>query len=982
MPARNVLPTADELERLSDQLRRDPGSAVFVQLGEAFLALSRPRDAVDVGARGLRANPDNVEGRMMVSRAFAMLHKWKEAQAELLKVVKVDRRNSDGFRLLGEVLMRRADYDRALPVLQHAQNLSPADAAVLNMLKRAREGRPLDPPVPVPAPLQPAPGRGRAARPSRPPPPPPRSSGNVLDDEPTRVADSLGEAGLRDDATETDVRSAPETLDDPGPGALARMELDRVAVRGDGPQAPRERGVRRSDNRGNEGAAARVQHHAPPPPENPLAPLGAEAAIRDRLPLAPGDQTGQVMPAPSRRSRPRASEPPPPHQRPKVRPRVIEAGVKQDSGKAREALQTSAAVGEEYLNNLLTSGMLDVPNVRVPPANYSVAPDKVWGRSSRRTFIALFVLLFLGIGGATGYYIWNEKKIAKAVQGHIEKAQAAIPFGTHKGLRGALEETLAALDLDQGHSYATAVFAQVAGIDRLLYGEPATDAVERAISAASKQIGDQGEGALELAIGKIANELAVIDRVSDADEAARKIDEINALLASWSERAPDDLYLVWLKGVAAQKSGDRTAAAAAFERAESGGSGPLAARIARADMLLDDGEFDTAFALYDDVLDRAADHPWAFIGRSLARSERRIEAVEAVDDVNVGLSDAAGPRIAAWKALATASNHLQLEDYEAFAKALDVANGVDEPRFLVRVALAHLDLGHVRRALEIRGSIKWATTKPQTHPLVATLDAELFLANGLPKDAANTVEGVKGLGAHRARGRALFEMGQYEHALAELDAATTVAPQDAESIRWREAARYVAVKRERDLAETELNKIGLAAKAKDVRTIHGLALLAAGKTTEARQRLEQSVEELSTEYPNPLAYRAHTALAQLDLQADKVRGAEQHLELALEQNEAYLPARGLMAQVLVKLGNYDAALDHIADVVGAEAATAADELALAEALSLGSTKDVAAARKALERAANKGASSDEIERVAKLVDPEGAAPEPKKKRRR
>ncbi len=660
--------------------------------------------------------------------------------------------------------------------------------------------------------------------------------------------------------------------------------------------------------------------------------------------------------------------------------------MKQDAGKAREALQISAAVGENYLNNLLNSGLLDVPNVRVPPANYSVTPDKLWGRSSKRTFIVLFVLLFLGIGGTTGYYIWNQRKIAEAVKGHIDRAQSAISDGTYTGLRGALEQTLAALKLDQEHSYATAVFAEVAGIDRLLYGEPTTDVVELAISAATKQIGEEGRGALELAIGKIANELAVIDKVADADEAARKIEEINAVLATWAERAPDELHIVWLQGVAAQKAGDRDAARAAFERADAGGSGPLAARIARADMLMDEGEFDTAFALYDDVLDRAKDHPWGFIGRSLARSERRIEAVEAVDDVNVGLSDAAGPRVRAWKAVATASTHLQLEDYEAFAKSLESANGVDEPRFLARVALGYLDLGRVEQALRIRQTIKWATTRPQTHPLVATLDAELFLATGLPEVASSTVEGVKGLAARRARGRALFEMGQYEHALAELDAATTVAPEDTESIVWREAARFVVVKRERAAADTELNKLGRAAKAKDVRTIHGLALLAAGRTKSARQRLEQSVAELSDEYPNPLAYRARAALAELDLQTDHVRGAKQHLELALAQNASYLPARGLMAQVLVKLGDYDAALEHLNAVVSAQTSTAADELAYAEALALGNTKDVVAARKALERAGNKGASSEEVQRVAAVIDPEGAAPAPapkkKKKRRR
>src|SRR5450432_2681003 len=146
-------PTEEEIEELIGLTRRDPGSPAFVDLGDAYLALGRARDAVDVGIAGVAAAPDNLEGRVMVARAHATLHQWKEAQAELLKVVKIDRANKLGFSLLGEVLLRRSDYERAIPVLQHAQNLDPANPAVLVLLKRARAGQPLDPPAPIPSPL-------------------------------------------------------------------------------------------------------------------------------------------------------------------------------------------------------------------------------------------------------------------------------------------------------------------------------------------------------------------------------------------------------------------------------------------------------------------------------------------------------------------------------------------------------------------------------------------------------------------------------------------------------------------------------------------------------------------------------------------------------------------------------------------------------------------------------------------------------------
>src|SRR3954470_21856939 len=192
-------PTAQEIEELIDLVRRDPRSPAFIDLGEAYLALGRPRDAIQVGNLGLESSPDNLEGRVMLARAFASLHQWKEAQGELLRVVKVDRSNRQGFALLGEVLLRRADFERAVPVLQHAQNLDPTSPQILSMLRRARAGQGLDAPNPIPTPIAP---RGETdapveiqrsprsqmmgaqpapAAPRRPAPPAPQSFGGGLD---------------------------------------------------------------------------------------------------------------------------------------------------------------------------------------------------------------------------------------------------------------------------------------------------------------------------------------------------------------------------------------------------------------------------------------------------------------------------------------------------------------------------------------------------------------------------------------------------------------------------------------------------------------------------------------------------------------------------------------------------------------------------------------------------------------------------------
>src|SRR5580704_4299048 len=172
-------PTAQEIEELIDLVRRDPSSPAFIDLGEAYLALGRPKDAVAIGNVGIQAAPDSLEGSVMLARAYAQLHQWKEAQGELLRVVKVDRSSRQGFALLGEVLLRRQDFERAVPVLQHAQNLDPTSPQILAMLKRARANQALDPPPPLPTPVPP---RGETnyglqldAPPARSAPPPPKA---------------------------------------------------------------------------------------------------------------------------------------------------------------------------------------------------------------------------------------------------------------------------------------------------------------------------------------------------------------------------------------------------------------------------------------------------------------------------------------------------------------------------------------------------------------------------------------------------------------------------------------------------------------------------------------------------------------------------------------------------------------------------------------------------------------------------------------
>ncbi len=1008
MVATGLPPTAEELDELSEAFRRDPGRA-FVGLGDAMIALGRPRDAVEIGARGLRDNPANLDGRLMVARAFAALHQWKEAQAELLKVVKTDRNHGPAFRMLGEVLMRRADYERALPVLQHAQNLNPADASILGLLRRARAGQTLDPPPPIPTPLVLAGGRSSGGRRSRHP-----DSGPYQMEEPTRVAGeidtqdpSYGDGGWVDDDA-----------------ALGRVRLERVEHRREvARRAPVDGQVRRSDARGNEKADRRpVEHHMPPPTEDVFAPLGQDP-VRDRLAVsqqaaggfasgpygapggrgqghahghasmapggfadgypqppgpttmmsppgfAPGGFPPPAMPGghgPVPGMPPGGFPPGGPASTSGVRPRVVAAEKPRDAAQA--SLRQSAAVGEQYLNNLLMGGLLDIPRVRVPDVNYEISPGRRWGRSTARIFAYLFVTLFMAIAGAGAWYWYATLQQSEDVARHLETALPQIDDGEYEGLARADEETRAAVERDRENTFAVALLAQVTALEAFLYGEINTAEVQSAIELAGQEIDDPAEdGFRELAIARMAHTLAILPTLEQGGDA--RLAEARAGLEKWLEGHKDDLMGRWLLGHALWAAGDRKGARAAFEAADKGGQGPAVAAVSLADMMLDEGEFEKARVIYDRALKKSPRHSWAFIGRALTRSERSAEIQEAVADVNVGVPQKRGPRVEAWKQLAIASAYLTQQDFEGFTKALEKAVGVAEPRFLARLGLLRLHEGKLAEAAKTRAEIRWYADKPQPDPLVVSLDAELRLASGMAREAHAAVAKEGGLRSANLRGRALFDLGRWDEALAELDQALQIAPKDWALQIWAEAARLVvAGGDERGRIGEALDSLGRGSRSKSARVPQSVALIKIGRAPAARDKLELSLKDVSLEYPNALAYRAHVELARLDMAGGDQAKAAAHVEKALALNAGYLPAHDLACQLLLATA-IDKARSHCDEVVKADVASADAELAFARTRSPpASDEDRKAAADALRRARKKGASTDALQSLIADVD--------------
>ena len=884
-------PTAQEIEELIDLVRRDPGSPAFIDLSEAYLSLGRPRDAVQVCNVGLDASPDSLEGRVMLARAFASLHQWKEAQGELLRVVKVDRSNRQGFALLGEVLLRRSDYERAVPVLQHAQNLDPTSPHILSMLRRARAGQGLDPPPPVPTPI------------------PPRG--------------------------ETDN------------GA----QIQRGA-----PQKPPPRPIQ----------------PGPPPMVPTASPAMPTMAVS---PAAPAYNASYDMAssAPSLSRAPKQTAPPPMSVE-GIRPRVVSQQKQHNAAAA--SLRQSAAVGENYLNDLLTGGLLEVPGVRVADGDFDLRPDRRWGRSTRRAFIFLFVVLVLGIGGGGTWYWWSEKQKSEAITRLQKEAKVAIGNGTFDGLSDALGRLTKALEKDKDDALTRAYAVEVGGLAALLYGTP-TDEVDadfKYVTAANLQPGEPGSR--EMIIGKAALELSRLHKLEPRN-AVTTLAEVNKSLDEHLSKNPKDNWARWLKGRAMLAAGERKGARAVFETASEGDTGIVVAMIDRADLAVDDGKLAEGLELYKKADAKSKDHPLEVLGRSLGRAEASSEIDETIGELNDKfVLSKMPPRTTAYRWLARALANISIEDYpkaiEAIKKA--TAKPPGDPRFWARVAWVHYTLGDLEAAATARQKCVWYSKNPEEDPTVQLVDAGLLLASGLPQKALEFGTKIEGVRPRIIRAYALMDLGKPKEALGELDEVLKTAENNREAQILKQQARMLSTTgKERDEAAEALEKLARAANSKLGRHALGVAWLALGDVAKAKDPLNAAITEVSETSPNPLMYRTRTALAEIALAENQIAEAGKHLDEALKTNAGYFPTRAMQARVVLRNNEPDKAIAFLEPILKEAAAiTPIVKITYAEALVVkkGSTAKDKEQAKALilEVKASGGIPMGELARVAALID--------------
>ncbi|HEX8849984.1 MAG TPA: tetratricopeptide repeat protein [Gemmatimonadaceae bacterium] len=201
---------SDEIRRLSDELARDPGSLVFLPLGEALRRQGQVELALKVALRGLERHPHNADAHDLLARISVDRGELQRAFDEWDMVLRFAPRHAGARKGMGFVLFRQGKLDQAERYLAEALEADGEDQSTIAALAHVRRalGRPVSTmptaPQEQPSPFPPLPPRtsGEAAAPRRSGELPARRSGEIY---PPRRSGEVSVAG----------RAAPAPLPDP-----------------------------------------------------------------------------------------------------------------------------------------------------------------------------------------------------------------------------------------------------------------------------------------------------------------------------------------------------------------------------------------------------------------------------------------------------------------------------------------------------------------------------------------------------------------------------------------------------------------------------------------------------------------------------------------------------------------------------------------------------------------------------------------------
>ena len=155
----------ERIIELRAELREDPTSRLFYQLGELLRREEAHEEAVRVLRAGLAHHPRYVAAWVALGRSLSTLERHAEAEEACAEALELDPENAVAARMIGESAAARGDLARAVKALELARVLAPRDPDLEELIAEVETGlsreRPLRQPTEAEGLSGPPPTSGR-----------------------------------------------------------------------------------------------------------------------------------------------------------------------------------------------------------------------------------------------------------------------------------------------------------------------------------------------------------------------------------------------------------------------------------------------------------------------------------------------------------------------------------------------------------------------------------------------------------------------------------------------------------------------------------------------------------------------------------------------------------------------------------------------------------------------------------------------------
>lgn len=129
---------ADEIRLMSDALAADPGSLVFLQLGEALRRLGQLDLALRVAQRGVDRHPQRADAHDLLARVAADRGDAEKARVEWEKALQLAPGHPAAQKGLGYLYYQQGAYGEAESLLAAAAGADPSDPTLVAALGKIR----------------------------------------------------------------------------------------------------------------------------------------------------------------------------------------------------------------------------------------------------------------------------------------------------------------------------------------------------------------------------------------------------------------------------------------------------------------------------------------------------------------------------------------------------------------------------------------------------------------------------------------------------------------------------------------------------------------------------------------------------------------------------------------------------------------------------------------------------------------------------